>query len=107
MPPTPIDLPPIPPFSPILVNQLLRGPVLHTVPLPDVDDGINGDGVGGGGVGVGVGVGADLDKSSGSGEVGRTRRSSNFKKKGIKMETNDARSSMKTSMSFRPSRRKD
>ena len=63
IPPTPIDLPPIPPITPLspppeqlqlqlqeqlqqeqiplcptLVNQLLRGPVLQTVPLPDVDD---------------------------------------------------------------------
>ena len=45
MPPTPVDfLTPIPPddeelpyaLSPELVNQLLRGPVLRTVPLPDV-----------------------------------------------------------------------
>jgi hypothetical protein len=40
IPPTPIDLPPIPPelpLSPKLVNELLRGPVLQTVPLPDVE----------------------------------------------------------------------
>jgi len=75
------------------------------VPLPDVDDGNNGDGVGG----VGVGVGADLDKSSGSGVVGRTTRGgSNLKKKGIKMETKNAQArNMKTSMSFSPSRRND
>ena len=40
MPPTPVDLPPIPPELPLcpkLVNQLLSGPVLQTVPLPDVE----------------------------------------------------------------------
>ena len=85
MPPTPIDLLSVTPelsLSPILVDQLLRGPVLQTVLLPDVDDGnINhGDGVGG--------VGGDLDKSSG---VGRTSRGySNLRKKGKNMETNNA-----------------
>ena len=62
------------------------------MPLPDVDDdGNNGDGVGGG-VGAGVGVGADLvDKSlRRSSVVGRTRGHSNLKKKGKKMETNNA-----------------
>ena len=60
--------------------------MLQTVPLPDVDDGNNNNGVGG--VGVGVGVGGDLDKSS---RVGRTSRGySNFRKKGKKMETNNA-----------------
>jgi len=40
MPPTPIDLAPVPPDLPLcpnVVNQLLRGPVLQTVPLPDVE----------------------------------------------------------------------
>ena len=60
--------------------------MLQTVPLPDVDDGNNNNGVGG--VGIGVGVGGDLDKSS---RVGRTSRGySNFRKKGKKMETNNA-----------------
>ena len=82
MPPTPIDLlPPELPLSPILVDQLLRGPVLQTVPLPDVDDGS-----------INIGVGGDLDKSLGLGVVGQTslRSYSNFRKKGRRMETNNA-----------------
>jgi len=58
--------------------------------------------IGVGGVGVGVGVGAGLDKGSGFGVVDRTRG----KKKSSKMESNNPRS-MKTSMSFSPSQRKD
>ena len=60
--------------------------MLQTVPLPDVDDGNINNGVGG------VGVGGDLDKSLGLGVVGRTslRGYSNFRKKGKKMETNNA-----------------
>ena len=54
--------------------------MLQTVPLPDVDDG-----------NINNGVGGDLDKSSEHSGVGRTSRGySNFRKKGKKMETNNA-----------------
>ncbi|KAF8800963.1 hypothetical protein BYT27DRAFT_7174876 [Phlegmacium glaucopus] len=91
--PTPTELPPVPPerpFSPKLINRLLRGPVLQTVPLPDVDD-VDG------GIGVGVGVSNGL--------VDRTRSSSLKKKKNAKVESSSRR--MKTSLTLNPSRRND
>jgi len=69
--PKPTELPPIPPelpFSPKLVNRLLRGPVLQTVPLPDVDDG----------VGVGVGVGGHVGVVDRTSKTGLKKKHATF-----------------------------